>query len=81
MSRTSGCATSARRTTRTARCTRRLCNSNEPPGFERGDTPEMKLRKIEALLAPTSSPIADRAPRRRVADIFPAGDLYASDAS
>ena len=27
-------------------------------GFERGDTPEMKLRKLEALLAPTSSPIA-----------------------
>jgi predicted ATPase len=44
-------------------------------GFERGDTPEMKLRKIEALLAPTSSPIAGLP---LVAELLhiPAGDLY-----
>jgi len=44
-------------------------------GFERGDTPEIKLRKIEALLAPTSSPIAGLP---LVAELLhiPAGDLY-----
>jgi predicted ATPase/class 3 adenylate cyclase len=44
-------------------------------GFERGDTPEIKLRKLEALLAPTSSPIADLP---LVAELLhiPAGDLY-----
>ena len=44
-------------------------------GFERGDTPEIKLHKIEALLAPTSSPIAGLP---LVAELLhiPAGDLY-----
>jgi len=44
-------------------------------GFERGDTPEIKLHKIETLLAPTSSPIADLP---LVAELLhiPAGDLY-----
>jgi hypothetical protein len=44
-------------------------------GFERGDTPEMKLRKIEQLLAPTSSPVAGLP---LVAELLhiPAGDLY-----
>ena len=44
-------------------------------GFERGDTPEIKFHKIEALLAPTSSPIAGLS---LVAELLhiPAGDLY-----
>src|SRR6202022_413312 len=44
-------------------------------GFERGDTPEIKLHKIETLLAPTSSPIADLP---LVAELLhiPASDLY-----
>jgi predicted ATPase/class 3 adenylate cyclase len=44
-------------------------------GFERGDTPEMKLRKIEALLAPTSSPIAGLPLVAELLNV-PAGDLY-----
>ncbi|WP_065753770.1 AAA family ATPase [Bradyrhizobium paxllaeri] len=44
-------------------------------GFERGDTPAMKLRKIEALLAPTSSTDAGLPLVAELLQI-PAGDLY-----
>ena len=45
-------------------------------GFERDDTPETKLHKLEALLAPTSSPIADVILLAELLHI-PADDLYA----
>ncbi|MEH2537576.1 MULTISPECIES: adenylate/guanylate cyclase domain-containing protein [unclassified Bradyrhizobium] len=44
-------------------------------GFERGDTPKMKLRKIEALLSPTSSTIAGLPLIAELLHI-PADDLY-----
>lgn len=44
--------------------------------FERDDTPEIKLRKLEALLTPISSPTADVTLLAELLHI-PAGDLYA----
>ena len=76
MSRTSACATSARRTTRIALCTRRWRSSNAPPVSGVDDTPETKLHKLEALLAPTSSPICGTCRSCRVAT-HSRGDLYA----
>jgi predicted ATPase/class 3 adenylate cyclase len=45
-------------------------------GFERDDTPQTKLHKLEALLAQTSSPIADVILLAELLNI-PGGDLYA----
>jgi len=44
-------------------------------GFERDDTPEIKFHKLEALLIPTSLPIADIALLAELLQI-PAGELY-----
>ena len=59
-SRTRACAISARRIIRTARLPdhRQL---ERAAGFEREDTPETKLEKLEALLAPTMPPQEDLA--------------------
>src|SRR5436309_5570504 len=45
-------------------------------GFERDDTPEAKLHKLESLLTQTSSPISDVILLAELLNI-PAGDLYA----
>ena len=60
-SHTWACATSARRTIRTARCTRSSRAGSAELGFARGDTPEDKLRKFEALLEPTGTSVEDMA--------------------
>ena len=60
MSRASDCATSARHTTRTALSTRQSCRLERAAGFERDDTPETKLHKLEALLTQTGAMLVQR---------------------
>ena len=60
-SRTPDCAISARRTTRTAHSTQPSRSWNAPPGSAREDTPEIKLTKLEALLAATQPSNEDMA--------------------
>ena len=58
-SRMTPCATSARRTTRTAPSTRSSRSSSERPGLSGAITPETGSHKLEAMLAQTASPVAD----------------------
>ena len=58
--RTPACATPARRTARTAPCTRSSAQLERAAGFARGDPPEARLEKLEALLASTAAPAGGR---------------------
>ena len=71
------CATSARRTARTAPCTRSSRSSSARPGSRAAIRREARLAKLEALLAPTSPPAEDVALLAELLSL-PTGDRHAA---